>query len=48
MDTRPAAVPPFLWKTVVRHGAVPLAKLAGFRAFEDEYEAQPGAASAME
>ena len=36
-DMRMSWIPPLVWNTVVKHAAVPLAKFAGFRAFEDEY-----------
>jgi hypothetical protein len=36
-DMRMAAIPKPVWNSVVKRGVVPLAKLAGFRAFEDEY-----------
>jgi hypothetical protein len=36
-DMRMSWIPPLVWSTVVKHAAVPLAKFAGFRAFEDEY-----------
>lgn len=37
VDMRMAGIPKPVWNTIVRRGVVPLAKLAGFRAFEDEY-----------
>jgi hypothetical protein len=39
-DMRLSFIPPLVWNTVVKHAAVPLAKFAGFRAFEDEYPVQ--------
>ena len=34
---RPAKIPAFVWRTAVRHVAVPAARLAGFRPFLDDY-----------
>lgn len=37
VNMRMAGIPKSVWNNIVRRGVVPLAKLAGFRAFEDEY-----------